>query len=296
MKYRVAIVAGIALALSTAMVGCVATTTPLPTPTSTNSNKVDAAARNLVPYNIRLSGVLSVAVDDTYAPNEFKDATGQSIGWEVELLQAVAMRLGLSAKFESTSFDRIMPAVQVGDVNVGLSSFFDTPERRKTLDWVDYYTAGTLWAQRTGSTQVSPENACGLTVTVVQNTYQHLVDLPTRSRKCASQHRSPIKVVTYVKQDDATEAVILGRADAMLADSPVTLYAIRNSSGSLVAAGETYDVLKYGLAVQKDSTLSEALRLAVQDLIDDGEYRSILAAWGVEAGAIGKSTINGASN
>lgn len=296
MKYRIALVAGAVLAISTAIIGCVQNTTPTPTSSPSTTHTVNVQARNLVPYNMRLSGVLTVAVDDTYAPNEFKDATGQSIGWEIEFFQAVAERLGMSAKFESTAFERIIPQVQVGDSNVGLSSFFDTPERRATLDWVDYYSAGTLWAQRHGTTLVSPDNACGLTVTVVQNTYQAVTDLPSRSKKCISQHRSPIKVVTYVKQDDATEAVILGRADAMLADSPVTLYAIRNSAGSLVAAGDSYDVLKYGLAVQKDSTLAEALRLAVQDLIDDGGYRAILAAWGVEAGAIGKSTINGATN
>ena len=293
MKFRIPLIAGSVLAISTLIIGCVAATTSLPTFSPSSTPTVDAKARGLLPDEIRTSGVLTVAVDDSYAPNEFKDSTGQSIGWEVEFIQAVADRLGLRVRFESTIFDKIMPAVEAGSVNVAMSSFFDTPERRKTLDWVDYYSAGTLWAQKHGVTSVSPDNACGLTVAVVQNTYQHLTDLPNRSRVCRAQNRSPISVVTYVKQDDATESVTLGRADAMLADSPVTLYAIRNSNGSLSAAGDVYDVLKYGLGVQKDSSLTEALRLAVQDLIDDGGYRSILAAWGVEAGAVGKVTVNG---
>lgn len=293
MKVRIALIVGAMVAISTAIMGCVAATSPLPTFSSSPEPTVDVKARNLVPEEIRSSGVLTVAVDDSYAPNEFKDATGNAIGWEIELFHAVADRLGLTARFVSTPFDQIMPAVKSGSANVGLSSFFDTAERRQTLDWVDYYSAGTLWAQRHGATTVSPDNACGLTVSVVQNTYQHLTDLPARSRACQAQHRSAIKVVTYVKQDDATEAVTLGRADAMLADSPVTLYAIRNSGGSLIAAGEVYDVLKYGLALQKGSALVRAVELAVQDLIDDGTYRAILAAWGVEAGAVGKATING---
>ena len=58
--------------------------------------------------------------------------------------------MGLVPDYRETAFESIIPSVQGGDFNVGMSSFTDTPEREAAVDFVTYFQAGTLWAQRTG--------------------------------------------------------------------------------------------------------------------------------------------------
>jgi polar amino acid transport system substrate-binding protein len=117
------------------------------------------------------SGTITYGVDATYAPNEFKDDKGNPVGWEVELGNAIADKLGKTAVFKIAVFDAIIPGVTGGKYDAGLSSFTDNAEREKVVDFVNYYQAGIQWATKIGST-VDPSNACGLTIAVQNGTYE----------------------------------------------------------------------------------------------------------------------------
>ena len=97
-------------------------------------------------------------------------------------------------------------------------------------------------------------------------------------------------------QDAATNAVVLGQADAVSADSPVILYAIKQNNGKLEQAGEIFDSAPYGWPVRKGSPLAQSLVQALEHLIETGEYKKIASNWGVEQGMIDKPVINGAIN
>ena len=117
---------------------------------------------------------------------------------------------------------------------------------------------------------------------------------PRSSKKCTDAGKPAIEILKFDSQDAATNAVVLGQADAMSADSPVTLYAIKQSNGKLETAGETFDSAPYGWPVKKGSPLAQSLLQALEHLIETGTYKQIAANWGVEAGMIDKPVINGA--
>jgi polar amino acid transport system substrate-binding protein len=262
------------------------------TPAAPAGEKVDEIA-NTVPEEIRSSGKLIVGVNIPYAPNEFKDPSGKIVGFDVDLMNAIAATLGLTAEYRESDFAKIIPSIQGGTYNVGMSSFTDTKEREASVDFVTYFSAGTLWAQRPG-TPVDPNNACGKKVAVQATTTQELEELPAKSKACTDAGNPPIQIVPFDGQDAATNAVVLGQADAMSADSPVTSYAIKQSNGKLEAAGEIFDSAPYGWPVAKGSPLAESLRQALEHLIESGKYKEIASNWGVEAGMIDKPVINGA--
>ena len=82
----------------------------------------------------------------------------------------------------------------------------------------------------------------------------------------------------------------------MLADSPVTAYAVKQNAGKIQLAGKIYDGAPYGFAVPKqNANLSLAIKGALSSMISDGSYAKILATWGLEAGAVTSVVINGAS-
>jgi ABC-type amino acid transport substrate-binding protein/predicted Ser/Thr protein kinase len=246
-----------------------------------------------VPEDIRKSGRLVIGVNVPYAPNEFKSSSGEIVGFDVDLMNAVAKTLGLTPDYRETAFESIMPSVSGGDFNVGMSSFTDTKEREANVDFVTYFQAGTLWAQRAGSS-VDPDAACGLKIGVTYASIQETEEVPAKSDQCVAAGVSPIDKVVYTRQDDLTAALIAGEVEAMAADSPVTGFAVKLSGGQLAPAGEIFDTAPYGWPVAKGSGLAESLRRALEHLIQTGEYRTIATMWGVEAGMITSPVINGA--
>jgi len=247
-----------------------------------------------VPEDIRSAGRLVIGINVPYAPNEFKDTSGQIVGFDVDLMNAIARTLGLVPEYRETGFEAIIPSVRAGDFNVGVSSFTDTKDRESSADFVTYFEAGTLWAQQPGS-GVDPGNACGLRVGVAYSTLQETEELPAKSQACEEAGMAPIEKVVYVQQDDLTKALIAGEVDAMSADSPATGFSVKTSGGALEPAGEVFDSAPYGWPVAKGSGLAESLRQALEHLMQTGEYRTIATIWGVENGMIDTPVINGAT-
>jgi polar amino acid transport system substrate-binding protein len=291
----VVVAASSALALS----GCTKnteSTSPASSSSAAPAAKVESIA-NTVPEAIKSSGKLIVGVNIPYAPNEYKDSsTGKIVGFDVDLMNAIAQTLGLTVDYrEESDFSKIIPAIQAGTYNVGMSSFTDSKQREQQVDFVTYFSAGSLWAQRAGG-QIDPNNACGKKVAVESTTVQDTEELPAKSKTCTDAGKPPIDVVKFDNQDQAANAVVVGQADAMSADSPVTLWAIKQTGGKLVQAGEVFNSSPYGWPVKKGSPLAQSLLQALQHLIDNGTYKQIATSWGVQAGMIDKPVVNGATS
>ena len=256
---------------------------------------VDEALAAKVPDTIKSDGKVLIGTDASYAPNEFLDADGKTVvGWDVDLFNAVAAKLGLQTEWQSATFDAIIPGVQSGKYEMGISSFTINDERKQQVNMVSYFTAGTQWGTKTGNpTGVQPDDACGKKVAVQTNTVQDTEDLPKRDEACTAAGKPAITVDRYQRQDQATAAVVSGKDDAMLADSPVLAYAVKQTNGQLELLGDIYDAAPYGYVIEKDQTeFAQAVADAVQALITDGTYKTILDKWGVGAGAIDNHAVN----
>lgn len=274
--------------------GAIASFAALALITSTTPAFAASAGASSVPAKIKKAGTIVVGIDATYAPNDYKDAKGNAIGWDVDLFNAVAAQLGLKTKYVIANFDSILPAVKAGKYDVGVSSFTDTKERQANFDFADYYMAGSQWASQKGK-PVDANNACGLTVAVQTGTVQN-DELTAKSAACKKAGKKEIRILPFDAQDQATSAVVLGRANAMAADSPITQYAVAQSKGKLQLSGQIYDSAPYGYAVAKGSTLAKALSIALAEIKKSGEYDKVLKKWGVSAGGISKFTVNGGTN
>jgi polar amino acid transport system substrate-binding protein len=257
------------------------------------AKQADIAA--LLPAEIAQSGQLIVGVNVPYAPNEFKDSSGKIIGFDVDLMNAITKVLGLTPVYKEADFDKIIPSIQAGTFNIGMSSFTDNLERQQQVDFVTYFNAGTQWAQQAGG-NIDPNNACGKRVAVQATTVQDTDEIPAKSKACTDAGKPAIEKVKFTDQSEATNALVLGRVDAMSADSPVTAYAIKQAGGKIEAAGGVFDSAPYGYPIAKGSQLAQAVQKAVQYLIDNGQYKTITEHWGVEAGAIPTAVINGATS
>jgi polar amino acid transport system substrate-binding protein len=258
------------------------------------SVSADSALAAKVPTAIKSDGTITVGSDSTYAPSEFVAADGQTIvGFDVDLFGLVAQKLGLKAKFETAPFDSIIAGVGSQKYEVGVSSFTVNKDREAQANMVSYFSAGTQWSTKKGNPKkVDPENACGKNIAVQKATVQ-VDDITARSKKCTDGGKPAITIDQYDAQSDATAAVVSGKDDAGLADSPVMAYAVKQTNGQLELLGDVYDSAPYGYVVKKDQTeFAQALADAVKSLIADGSYEKVLKKWGVQAGAITDPTVN----
>jgi len=254
-----------------------------------------SAAAELLPADIQKAGKLVIGVDPTYAPNEFKDKNGDPIGWEIDLIDAVAAKLGVKTDYRVAKFDNIVPSILGEKYDMGLGGYYDTKKRQETLDMVDFFTAGNQFASPAATPITDELDVCGLKVAVQNGGSAPLVYLPEVDKKCVAAGKEKVTQLGYDTQDDATAAVTLGRADAMVADSPVIGYAAKLSKGKLVTS-PVYEPLRSGTPVKKDrGRFADAILAALQDLQKDGTYTKILTHWGVENGAIETMKINGAT-
>src|SRR6266540_2238599 len=135
---------------------------------TTKASGVDQALAAKVPAAVKADGKLLIGTDSTYAPSEFLDTDGKTvIGFDVDLFNAVAAKLGLTTQWTSAKFDAIIPGVESGKYEVGVSSFTINDERKQQVNMISYFNAGTQWGTKKGNpTGIQPDNACGKKVAV----------------------------------------------------------------------------------------------------------------------------------
>ena len=260
--------------------------------TPTASSAVDSALAAKVPAAIKTAGKIIIGTDSSYAPSEYLDTDGKTvIGFDVDLFNAVAGKLGLTTDWQSAKFDAIIPGVGSGKYNIGVSSFTVNKEREAQATMVSYFAAGTQWAAKAGAT-ISADDACGKKIAVQTGTVQ-VDDVTARSKKCTTGGKAKITIDQYQAQSDATNAVVSGKDDAMLADSPVCAYAVKQTNGQLALVGDIYDSAPYGYVLPKaQADFGDAIKSALAALIADGTYKTILTKWGVDAGGITDPAVN----
>jgi polar amino acid transport system substrate-binding protein len=260
------------------------------------SVQTDPAIAGQVPADVKSNGSLSVAADATYAPDEFIASDGKTvIGMDADLAKAIAQLMGLQANVQNIPFDSIIPGLAAGKYDLGMSSFTDTKDREKTVDFVTYATAGSsFFVQASGGPNIATlDDLCGHKVGAEKGTTQ-ADDATAQSKKCTDAGKPAVSVSVFPDENGVNLALSSGRIDVAMADTPPAEYAVKQSDGKFKISGASYGNAPYGIAMSKDSGLQQPVLAAVKALMADGTYKKILDYWGVSADAITNPTINGA--
>jgi polar amino acid transport system substrate-binding protein len=268
------------------------------TATSPGSSSSNAAIAAQVPAAIKSKGTLSVASEAQYAPNEFIAPDGHTvIGMDADLLHALGAQMGLKVKLINSNFETIIPGLAAGRYDLGASSFTDTKEREKTVDFVDYFQAGiSFYARTSANPGVSTVAAlCGKTVAVEKGTIEQ-EEAEKQSKTCTKEGKKAVAVLSFPGQNPVNLAVASGRAELGMADSPVVAYQVKQSGGQFKVLCKCYGFAPYGIAVPKKSGMTTPILAALKELMANGTYKQILSKWGIESGAISEPKINGATS
>lgn len=256
----------------------------------------DADVAALVPNEFADAGSLSLVTDPTYAPMDFTDDDGNIIGLEPDLAVAAGKKMGLEVEFASADFNGILAGLESNRYDASWAAWSITPERAAVVDMVSYFNAGTAVMVKSGEEDgiSSVDDLCGLTLAVQTGTIQALNVLPEFEQNCEEKSLPAIDALVVPQQDSANQAVASGRADAMIADnSLVAYYAQVQPDAYSAVPGILVQPSLIGVAMPKgENTLAPAFQAAIQSLIDDGTYETIIDSWGLADAALEASEIN----
>lgn len=252
--------------------------------TGNTASTPNASAQPTVapPTGLLTPGTLTVGSDTTYAPMEYVDTTsGQTTGFDVDLITAIAQRMGLKVQIQKTGFDTIFDDLNNKRFDVVISSVTVNADREKKFDFVPYFNAGeSLLVQKGNPKHISTTaDLCGLNVGV-QNGTTEQNDLNTANAACKSKGKSTINLTVLQDQTAVVQLLANGRVDATYQDSPVTDYYNKINPGQFEVGGSIVSPLPYGITIRKgDSSKLTAIQTAFKQLQGDGSYDKLFDKW-----------------
>jgi polar amino acid transport system substrate-binding protein len=255
----------------------------------------DQAIASRMPEAIRKKGTLVVVMSVTSPPLHYYSTDGKTIiGLDADLAKALGQVLGLQTQVQGVELQQLIPGMQAGRYDVAVSQMSPTKKRQEVLDFIDYFQSGTKLAVKKGNPQrIQLDNLdtfCGRRIAVETGSVQAQQYLPLLSQKCTAAGKQALSAVGMPDKQNAILAVVSGRADAVLTDSPAVDYAIKQSD-QVEGAGK-YSNGPVGIGVLKGSGLLDPVREALLALMKQGVYQKILARWGLQAGAVSDPIVN----
>jgi polar amino acid transport system substrate-binding protein len=227
-------------------------------------------------------GVLTNCVDPSFPPMEFfedQNAT-EPIGFDIDLINAIAARWGVTAQHIPTEFTGLLPALEGGRCDVIASGIYLTAERLQTFNAQPYYDSSVVLLTNADNAEIAaPEDLAGKTVAVQSGTnYVNIMNTLNEELQAAGQ--PAINIQLYPDQTDAIQQLIVGRADATISQD--TEFAFRETAqpGQFKIAYTYPDPETFGIYHRQDSPeLSAALAEAVIAMRDDGTTAQIAETW-----------------
>jgi polar amino acid transport system substrate-binding protein len=261
---------------------------------------VDQKLHDMLPEKIKTAGEIRNGTEPQTPPYDFYAEDNKTIiGLERELRDEMGTRLGVKFTDMPAQFASIIPGIQAGRFDMGMSAFGDFAEREKIVDVVNYMLEGTSMIVLDGNPKGIHrlKDTCGLNAGAVQGSVP-LQLLDKQKTLCPAD--KPLNVMQFPSNDQIKIALQSGRVDVSMDTTGVAAYSLQhqpegNKKLALVG-GSQYAVGYQAMLVSKETPeLRDALAATMQSIIDDGTYARIFEKWGLGENKLPKVTINDAA-
>lgn len=218
-------------------------------------------------------GVISIATDATFPPFEMVDeATKELIGFDIELMEAVAAQAGLQYEFVNLPFDPMLAGLSECQYDMAIAAITITDERKEQFLFSDpYVDAGQIITVKTGNTSInSKDDLSGKIIGAQLGTTGEI-----EARAITGAEYKP-----YDTYDLAFLDLINGQIDAVIADNPTALGFIEKNPDRLMTVGEVFTSEFYGIAICKDrQDLLDIINPALAAVIESGFVEELAAKY-----------------
>ncbi len=219
--------------------------------------------------------VVKVATDATWPPMQFIDENRQLVGYDIDLMNAVAEAAGFRVEFQNTAWDGIFAGLATGEYDAVISSVTITEERRATMDFsIPYINAGQVL--------IVPQSTTGVE-TLADLSGQRVGAQIGTTGSFAIEDAEGVQLVTYDELGLAIADLANGRIAGVVADTPIAAdYVLQNEeySDTLMIVGEPFTDEYYGIAVRKgNSELLALINGGLETVLSSDLPRQLEAKW-----------------
>ena len=256
-----------------------------------------AADTHVLPKSITEKGYISAGIAPNYPPMDFKDpATNKLTGIDYDLGTEISKRLGIEIRWQETAFEQMVSGLATNRIDIVMSGMTDTPERQKTVDFVDYFSTGPQFYTLESQKDLKEiEDMCGKKIGTSRRTTFPVEIAKWSDVNCVAKGKPAIVVIGTEGSADARAQLRQGRLDAAVQGSETLPYIQGQEPGVFKVIGGTLARQLTGLGVAKNNPeLSAAIIATLNDMIKDGSYAKILDKWQLKDGAVAEATLNGA--
>ncbi|MCX4161597.1 MULTISPECIES: ABC transporter substrate-binding protein [Paraburkholderia] len=239
---------------------------------------------------------LIAAIVPNYPPFEYKDpATDKLMGFDVDLGEALAAKLGVTLQWQETGFEQMMSALTTHRVDIILSGMTDLPARRSAVDFLDYITTGPqFYTLKTRAGEFPDMSAlCGKTVGSSRRTSFPSDTANWSNANCVKAGKKPINVVGTDGSSDARMQLRQARLDAAVQGGETLPYQNSVEQNAYAPIGKPFLSQYTGIGIAKsNAAITAGLTAALNQLIADGTYQKLLAKWSLQDHAVQKAVLN----
>jgi polar amino acid transport system substrate-binding protein len=246
-----------------------------------------------LPDTVKSAAQIRVASDIPYPPWEMfvTPTSKQATGFDYDLSQAIAAKIGIAASFNQTPFDGIILSIKSGKNDTIMSDMYDNAVREgQGVSFVDYAYDGTSILVPKGNPKgvTNLDSLAGQTVACESGTTQQVL-LQNLNKQFAASGKPAMTIKAVPNQPAALLAVSSGTAIGDLTDHSTAEYIAKTAGGGSTfevvadpAAPNGYDPQVVGIGMVATNTqLIDTVQKALQALIDDGSYKQIVAKYGL---------------
>jgi len=219
---------------------------------------------------------LIVGTEPTFPPFEMTDDSGQIIGFDIDLIKAVAQAEGLKVEVQNLGFDGLIPALMSGHIDIIASGMTITDERRKQVDFSDPYVNSGL------AIAISSDNKTIKSVDDLKSKKVAVQLGSTGSQKAEEMKASGMlaEVVTFNTVDLAIMELLNGGVAAVINDIPATKAYMTQQPGKIVMLPKPLSSESYGFALrQKRPELLKKINEGLEKVKADGTYDKLAAKY-----------------
>ncbi len=215
---------------------------------------------------------VQVATDATWYPFEYvDDATGQIVGFDIDVMNAIAERANLDIEFINVGWDPLLAGMAQGTYDCAISSITITAERAKAMLFSDpYFTAGQIVVVlKSNTTFTSKDNLTGDVGAQLGTTGAMEVEKLTN-----------VTLKTYDEIGLAFQDLMNGQISAVICDVPVAKGYVATNPDKLKTIGEMFTTEQYGVAVAKGKEdLLAKINAAIKAILEEGLIEEFMLKW-----------------
>lgn len=221
---------------------------------------------------VKANGEVKMAMSGQYPPFNFVDDTNTLTGFDVEIGNEIAKRIGVKGKALSTAWDGIIAGLLANKYEWICGSMAITEKRLESIDFTEpYYRSGAQLFVKKGSTIMSTKELSGKKVGVT---------LGTTYEQWVRKNIADADVRTYKGVPDMILEISTGRIDGFISDKIVGALAIKKNKVPIALAGDLLYVEKMGIALrQNNPDLKAGMNAALAAMKEDGTYKAISMKW-----------------